>query len=151
MSGFFHGVEAAVSCFHELFAFLVGLNGFRVGAGEGLCAVADGVDVHVGEAGGFERLQVVLLGSAIIVDLYVLVAMLTRIGAFGFSPNKVASLGLNMLLLVNLVGSVVMLVGFLRGRRPYAHLERWQTGYLPAYLAWAVIVGVAFGPVFGWV
>ena len=101
--------------------------------------------------GGFERLQVVLLGSAIIVDLYVLVAMLTRIGAFGFSPNKVASLGLNMLLLVNLVGSVVMLVGFLRGRRPYAHLERWQTGYLPAYLAWAVIVGVAFGPVFGWV
>ena len=100
--------------------------------------------------GAFEWLQVVLLGSAVIVDAYVLVAMLGRIGAFGFSPNKVASLGLNALLLVNLVGSVVLLVGFLRGRRPYAHLERWQTGYLPVYLVWAVVVGVAFGPVFAW-
>lgn len=100
--------------------------------------------------GIFEWLQVVLLGSAIIVDAYVLVAMLGRIGAFGFSPNKVASLGLNALLLVNLVGSIVLMVGFLRGRRTYAHLERWQTGYLPVYLAWAVAVGVAFGPVFAW-
>lgn len=100
--------------------------------------------------GGFERLQVVLLGSAIIVDGYVLVAMLSRIGAFGFSPNKVASLGLNILVLVNLVGSLVILIGFLRGRRPYAHLERWHTGYLPVYLAWAAFVGVAFGPIFAW-
>lgn len=40
VSGFFHGVEAAVACFHELFAFLVGLDGFRVGAGEGFHGVA---------------------------------------------------------------------------------------------------------------
>lgn len=101
--------------------------------------------------GPFERLQVVLLGSALAVDAYVLYAMLGRIGAFGFSPNKVASLGLNVLLLVNLAWSAVLLVGFLRGRRPYAHLERWQTSYLPVYLGWTAAVGLAFGPLFGWV
>ena len=101
--------------------------------------------------GPFDRLQVVLVASALVVDAYVLAAMLGRIGAFGFSPNKVASLGLNVLLLVNLAWSAVLLVGFVRGRRPYAQLERWQTGYLPVYLAWTATVGLLFGPLFGWV
>lgn len=101
-------------------------------------------------SGLFDRLQVALLASAIVVDVYVLVAMLGRIGAFGVSPNKLASLGLNVLLLVNLAWSLVLLVSFIRGRRPFATLERWQTGYLPVFLAWTGFVALAFGPLFAW-
>ena len=48
-----------------------------------------------------------------------LAAMLARIAEFGFSPNKIAALGLNLLLLVHLVRSAWLTVGFLRGRRPF--------------------------------
>ncbi|HWI30506.1 MAG TPA: permease prefix domain 1-containing protein [Microbacterium sp.] len=98
--------------------------------------------------GWFERLQLVMLSSAIVVDALVLIAMIARIGAFGFSANKVASLGLNVILLVNLVWSACLLVGILRGRTAPAALEKWQTGYLPVYLGWALIVVVVFPPVF---
>ncbi|MCR2765037.1 permease prefix domain 1-containing protein [Microbacterium sp. zg.B48] len=98
--------------------------------------------------GWFERLQLVMVSSAIVVDLLVLTAMVARIGAFGFSANKVASLGLNVLLLVNLAWSAYLLTGILRGTVRPARLERWQTRYLPVYLGWALIVVIVFPPVF---
>jgi len=38
----------------------------------------------------------------------------------------------------------VLYVRFLRHRASVAHLERWQTRYLPVYAAWAAIVVIAF-------
>ncbi len=70
-------------------------------------------------------------------------------GEFGFSPNRVAALGENLILLVNLAGSAVHYARFLRGRAPLTPLERWQTGYLVVYAAWAWIVVAAFPPIFG--
>lgn len=99
--------------------------------------------------GWFDTLQIVLVASAIVVDLVVLIAMATRIGAFGASANKIASLGLNVILLVNLAGSLWLQVRFVRRRGGIAPLERWQTSFLPVYLAWAAIVVVVFPPVFG--
>lgn len=96
----------------------------------------------------FDRLQVALLAGAILVDLLVLVAMLARIGTFGVTANKVASLGLNVLLLVNLTVAAVLLVRFLRHRTPFAALERWQTAYVPVYLAWAAIAVIVLPPLF---
>ncbi|WP_166787903.1 hypothetical protein [Cryobacterium adonitolivorans] len=40
-------------------------------------------------------------------------------------------------------------VGFLRGRRPFSALERWQTRYLPAYGVWGLVVVAVFPLVFG--
>ncbi|SFR69964.1 hypothetical protein SAMN05428970_0824 [Agromyces sp. CF514] len=99
--------------------------------------------------GWFDRIQLVMLVAALVVDLFVLVAMVGRTGEFGFSPNKTASLGLNLILLANLAWAAWLQLGFLRGREPFDRLERWQTGYLPVYLAWAAILVVVFPPVFG--
>ena len=98
--------------------------------------------------GLFDGLQLVLVVAALAVDAVMLAAILTRIAEFGASPNKLAALGLNLLLLVHLVGTAWITVGFLRGKRPFAAVERWQTRYLPVYGAWALFVVVAFGPVF---
>ncbi|HEY0822968.1 MAG TPA: hypothetical protein VGD76_04210, partial [Ramlibacter sp.] len=76
-------------------------------------------------------------------------AIAARISEFGLTPNRVAALGFNMVLLVNLAWSAVLYAGFLRGRRTFAALERWQTAYLPVYSAWAAIVVAAFPPLFG--
>ncbi|MFE6920949.1 permease prefix domain 1-containing protein [Nocardia sp. NPDC057663] len=98
--------------------------------------------------GLFDRLQLVLVISALAVDVVMLAAMLTRIAEFGSTPNKVVALGMNVVLLVNLAWSVRLGIGFSRGRKGFADLERWQTHYLPVYGIWAAAVIVAVPPTF---
>ena len=99
--------------------------------------------------GVFDLLLVLLLISALVADAFALAAIAARISELGFTPNRVAALGENVLLLGNLGWSTVLYVRFLRGHGPFASLERWQTAYLPAYSVWAAIVVVGFPPVFG--
>ncbi|WP_193045913.1 permease prefix domain 1-containing protein [Mycolicibacterium baixiangningiae] len=96
----------------------------------------------------FDRLQLVLVVSALAVDLLMLVAMLTRIREFGVTPNKVTALGLNLVLLVNLAWSAWLTVGFLRRRTGFSATEHWQTRYFPVYGLWAAVVVVVIPPMF---
>jgi hypothetical protein len=97
-----------------------------------------------------DYLQLVLVVSALVLDVLALAAMLSRISEFGFTPNRTAGLGMNLILAVNLGWSGWLSLGFLRTRRPMAALEKWQTGYMPAYAMWAAVVTVVFPPVFGY-
>jgi hypothetical protein len=99
--------------------------------------------------GLFDALQLVLVVCALLVDVVALWAIAARISEFGFSPNKVAALGENVILLVNLGWSAVLYARFFAGRVAFAPLERWQTTYLPVYAVWAWVVVVVFPPVFG--
>ncbi|MCB2210489.1 hypothetical protein KQI52_00085 [bacterium] len=96
----------------------------------------------------FDKLQFLLVVSALIVDGLALWAIAMRISEFGFSPNKVAALGENLILLVNLGWSAVLSARFLFKRVPFATLERWQTAYLPVYPIWAAVVAVLFPVLF---
>jgi hypothetical protein len=100
--------------------------------------------------GVFDVLQVVLVVCALLADAVALWAIAARITEFGFSPNRVAVLGVNVILLVNLAWSAVLSSRFLRGRGSFTDLERWQTDYLPVYAVWAAIVVIVFPPVFGY-
>ena len=97
----------------------------------------------------FDALQLLLVASALVVDGVALAAIAGRISEFGFSPNRVAALGENLVLLVNLAWSAWLYARFLRGRGTFSALERWQTDYLPVYAVWAAFVVVAFPPLFG--
>jgi hypothetical protein len=88
--------------------------------------------------------------SALLADAVALWAIGVRISEFGFSANRVAALGANAILLVNLAWSAVLYVRFLRGRAPVEELERWQTNYLPVYAVWAATVVIVFPPAFGY-
>ncbi len=99
----------------------------------------------------FERLQLVMVAAAILVDLLVLIAMIGRIAEYGASPNKLASLGLNLILLANLAGAAWLHLRFLAGRTRWDRLERWQTGFVPVYLAWSAVIVLVFPPLFGYV
>ena len=101
--------------------------------------------------GAFDVVQVVLVVSALLADAVALWAIAARITEFGFSPNRVAALGVNLILLVNLAWSAVLYVRFLRGRGSFSLLERWQTDYLPVYAVWAAIVVIVFPLVFGYI
>ena len=101
--------------------------------------------------GAFDLMQVVLLVSALLADAVALWAIAARITEFGFSPNRVAGLGVNAILLVNLAWSAVLYIRFLRGGGSFTALERWQTDYLPVYAVWAAIVVIGFPPMFGYI
>jgi len=96
----------------------------------------------------FEWLQLVMIVAALVVDVLVLVAMTGRIAEFGASANRVASLGVNLVFVANLVGAGWLQVRFLRRRGRFEAIERWQTGFVPVYLAWAAVVVAVFPPVF---
>lgn len=99
----------------------------------------------------FDITLVVLLLSALAVDAVALWAIAARITEFGLSPNRVAVLGVNVILLVNLAWSAVLYFRFLKGCGSFATLEKWQTDYLPVYGAWAALVVIFFPPIFGYI
>jgi len=105
-------------------------------------------DPHAGP-GLFDRVQLVLVGCALAVDVFALVNIAARLTTYGFSPNRTAAIGLNLLLLVNLAWSAFLQTGFLRSRRGFEAVERWQMRYLPTYAVWAAIVVIVFPPLFG--
>jgi hypothetical protein len=101
-------------------------------------------------AGLFDLLQLVLVVSALQVDLLALAAVASRISEFGFTPNRMAALGENLVLLVSLAGSAVLYGRLLVRGESFSALERWQIGYLPVYAAWAAVVAGLFPLVFGY-
>jgi hypothetical protein len=100
--------------------------------------------------GFFDGLQLLLVASALVVDAVALAAIAARISEFGFTPNRVAALGENLILLLNLTCSAWLYFRFLRRRGPFDSLERWQVAYLPVYAVWAAFVVIAFPPLFGY-
>ena len=99
-------------------------------------------------AGLFDWVQLYLVIFALLSDLIALAAIAGRIGEFGLSPNRMAALGENLILLINLAWSVVLYLRFLLRGESFAPLVRWQMAYLPVYSLWAAIVVVVFPLVF---
>jgi hypothetical protein len=103
----------------------------------------------VAPPGLLDWIQLTLVGTALVVDVLALWAIGTRISEFGFTPNRIAALGENVVLLVNLAGSAFLYARFLRGGGAFSRLWDWQMSYLYALAAWAAIVAFVFPPVFG--
>jgi len=95
-----------------------------------------------------DRIQLIAIVSALVLDVIVLGAMVARIGELGFTPNRTAALGLNVLLLVSLVGTAWLSARFLTGQSTFNRLERWQTTYLPVFGVWAAAVVIVLPPLF---
>lgn len=100
-------------------------------------------------AGLMDATRLVAILGALALDALVLGSMLARIGEYGLTPNRVAALGLNVLLVIALAGAAWWSIRFLAGRSPVLRLERWFTGYLPVLGLWAVAMVVVLPPVFG--
>ena len=91
-------------------------------------------------AGALDVMRLVAIVAALVLDLLVLGSMLGRVAEFGFTANRVAAIGLNIVLIVNLAATAWLSARMLARRTSGERLERWQTGYLPVFAAWAGIV-----------
>jgi hypothetical protein len=95
-----------------------------------------------------DRIQLVAVVSALVLDVMVLGSMIARIGDLGFTPNRTAALGLNLVLLANLSVAAWLSVRFVTRHSTLQRLERWQTAYLPVFALWAATVVVVLPPLF---
>ncbi|MBT3190976.1 MAG: hypothetical protein HN341_00315 [Verrucomicrobia bacterium] len=100
------------------------------------------------DPGAPDFINVALIVAALAVDVFALVAVVSRIDAYGLSPNKAAALGENLMLLINLGVSTILYVRFLVTREHFKALLVWQTKYLSIIWAWAIVVAFLFPVLF---
>jgi hypothetical protein len=85
----------------------------------------------------------------LVVDLIALSAIVYRLGEFGFTPNRTAVLGSNLLIFGNLVLIMIDLFKVAFKGKELKTVEHTIAGYLPVYMLWVIFVTVGFPLIFG--
>lgn len=110
-------------------------------------SISEGIDEGYGTVSLYVSFG--LAAVTVILDLLALSAIIFRISEFGFTPNRTAVLGSNLLIFANLV---LILSGFLTviwRKADAGTVEKAVTRFLPAYTAWAALVAFGFPFIFG--
>ena len=76
----------------------------------------------------------------IIINLIALSAIFYRLGEFGFTPNRLAVLGSNILIFVNLILITIDLFKINFKQSELENVELTVSGYLPVYIIWTLFV-----------
>ena len=97
----------------------------------------------------WDVLTLALVGVAVVVDGVALAGIASRLAGYGTTPNRLAALGENVFLLIDLLLVAVAYGRFIWGRLRYQAVVEMQMRYLPVYAVWAAAVVIVFPPVFG--
>ena len=100
-----------------------------------------------------QRINLIVLFAlsviTIIIDLIALSAIFYRLGEFGLTPNRLAVLVSNVLVLINLVLIMADFIRIAFKRRDFRMVEFTTVKFLPVYLVWIIIVVFGFPLFFG--
>lgn len=97
-----------------------------------------------------EVLILILLSVVtILVNGIALSAILFRISEWGITPNRIAVLGANLLILINLVIVTAQLLKVTSKKGELDEVGKVVARYLPVYIIWATIVTFTFPLIFG--
>jgi hypothetical protein len=92
--------------------------------------------------GFFDVVSIGLVLATLVIDIIALSAIVFRLSSYGFTPNRIAVLGANLIAFGHLAGILVHYVRLATGRSTAERLEGWIANYLPVYTAWSLIVTV---------
>lgn len=81
---------------------------------------------------------------SIIISIIALSAILFRINEWGFTPNRTAVLGTNILILFHMIFVNVKLYNVLRNKSESLEIKNVIARYLPVYFIWTIIVVYVF-------
>jgi hypothetical protein len=87
--------------------------------------------------------------AALIINTVALSAIIYRLGEYGFTPNRTAVLGANVLLFVHLIWIAINLFRVTFKKKDIELVEDTVSKYLPVYTAWTMIVVFGFPWIFG--
>lgn len=98
----------------------------------------------------FNKVILTLLAVvALIINTVALSAIIYRLGTYGFTPNRTAVLGSNLLLFVHLVWMAISLFKATFKKKSITLVEDTVSRYLPVYAIWTLIVILIFPLIFG--
>jgi hypothetical protein len=97
----------------------------------------------------FDVLSLTLIVTALIIDGIALFEIVSRLFTMGITPNKMAALGENLLVMGNLGGLAYFYLQVMRKKGSFEALEKYQTDYLWFYAGWLAIVAFVFPLLFG--
>jgi hypothetical protein len=96
-----------------------------------------------------ELILFILSIITVIIDLIALSAIFYRLGTFGVTPNRLAVLGSNILILGNLVLIIIDLYKVNFRKALITQVELTISKYLPVYAIWILFVIIGFPLIFG--
>ena len=91
-----------------------------------------------------------LSSLTILLNGIALFAISYRVVEFGFTPNRLAVLGANILVFIHLAMVTLQLGKALASKSNLSKVEIAIANYLPVYTAWAAIVVLLFPVIFNW-
>ncbi len=91
-----------------------------------------------------DYLVFILILVTLLADVFAMSAIISRLSQFGLSPNKVAALGENILLFINLSGLAVTFGGIIFKGRDFRRLEVWQSCCYVGFMVWMAVVVFIF-------
>ncbi|MEH7073892.1 DUF4153 domain-containing protein [Neobacillus drentensis] len=89
-----------------------------------------------------------LIVLALIIDSVALSAIVFRLSSYGITPNRLAVLGVNILICGNLIWIMVSYLRFLQNKTGPSTIQAAVTKYLPVYGLWAALVTFTFPLIF---
>ena len=89
-----------------------------------------------------------LIAFALIIDTVALSAIVFRLSSYGITPNRLAVLGLNILIWANLIWIMLFYLRFLQNKIRLLAIQNAVTKYLPIYGLWAAFVTFTFPLIF---
>ena len=125
--------------FNVLLIFILGLSVFSIAERD-----------PTKSSGASDYMNIGLISTNLIIDSIALSATISRMTSlgYGFTPNRIAVLGINVLFFCHLVGILITYIRFLLNKSSFQKLEQWITAYLPAYGIWALINSIALPFIF---
>jgi hypothetical protein len=96
-----------------------------------------------------EMILFILSIITVLIDLIALSAIFYRLGSFGITPNRLAVLGSNILILGNLVSLIIDLYKVNFKNTLIKEVELTISKYLPVYAIWILFVIFGFPLIFG--
>lgn len=95
-----------------------------------------------------DYINVALIALALIIDSVALSAIVFRLTSYGITPNRLAVLGVNILIWANLMWIMLSYMRFLQNKSGPSAIQDAVTKYLPVYGLWAAIVIFTFPLIF---
>jgi len=89
-----------------------------------------------------------LIVLALIIDSVALSAIVFRLSSYGITPNRLAVLGVNILIWANLIWIMLSYMRFLQNKTGPLTIQDAVTKYLPVYGLWAAFVTFTFPLIF---
>lgn len=95
-----------------------------------------------------DYINLTLIVLALIIDSVALSAIVFRLSSYGITPNRLAVLGVNIVIWANLIWIMLSYLRFLQNKTSAASIQDAVTKYLPVYGLWAAFVTLAFPFIF---